>query len=166
MLGKTKGGSSNQVTVTNPDGSHSDLTERHGMEATVIMENERKYHQTEGGSQLLDDVFWVDFSSFGEGPAIDAVLNGTYEPPAHSTQATKDFLAACKKPDQPASISCEPTVSRFKDYVHSLIHRKENTTSANQHLGHYKACMKHMWLSWLLFQRAPELSTVSGYSPS
>jgi len=44
MLGKTKGGSLNQVTITNPDGSHSDLTERQDVEAAVIMENERKYH--------------------------------------------------------------------------------------------------------------------------
>jgi len=107
----------------------------------------------------------VDFGSLGEGPEIDAVLNGTYVPPAHSTQATKDFLAACKRPDQPASISCEPTVSRFKDYAHSWKCRKEKATSANQHLGHYKACMIHTWLSWLLFQRA-KIPTVSGYSPS
>ena len=48
MLGKTKGGSLNQVTVTNPDGSHSDLMEQQDVEAAVIMENEWKYHQTEG----------------------------------------------------------------------------------------------------------------------
>jgi len=108
------------------------------VEAAVIQENEWKYHQTEGGSQLLDDVFRVNFGSFGEGPEIDAVLNGTYELPAHVSQATQDFLAACKRPDQPAPTPCEPTISCFKDYVHSWKCRKEKTTSAHQHLGHYK----------------------------
>ena len=75
--------------------------ERHDVEVAVIQENERKYHQTEGGSQLLDDVFKVDFGSFGEVLEIDAVLNGTYEPPAHASQPTKVFLTACKRPDQP-----------------------------------------------------------------
>jgi len=32
-------------------------------------------------------------------PAIDEVLQGTYIMPPHATQATKDFLQACKAPD-------------------------------------------------------------------
>ena len=64
--------------MTNPDGLKSDLTERADVESAVMRENERKYHQTEGGSELLDGVFQNDFGSFGEGPAIDEVLQGTY----------------------------------------------------------------------------------------
>jgi len=158
MLGTTRNGSSTQVTVTNPDGSKSDLTEREDVESAVMRENERKYHQTEGGSQLLDSVFQKDFGSFGEGPAIDEVLQGTYTIPPHATQATKDF------PDSFESPSVDPIVSRYRDYVHSWKCRKEKTTSANQHMGHYKACMSYPWLSWLLFQRA-EIPTISGYSP-
>jgi len=92
MLGTTRNGSSMQVTVTNPDGSKADLTEREDVESAVMRENELKYHQTEGGSHLLDGVFQNDFGSFGEGPAIDEVLQGTYIIPPHATQATKDFL--------------------------------------------------------------------------
>jgi len=43
--------------------------------------------------------------------------------------------------------------------------RKEATTSADQHFGHYKAIMQQPTLSWLLFQRA-EIPTISGFSPS
>jgi len=92
MLGTTRNGSPTQVTVTNPDSSKSDLTERADVESAVMRENERKYHQTEGGSQLLDGVFQNDFGSFGEGPAIEAVLQGTYRIPPRASQATRDFL--------------------------------------------------------------------------
>lgn len=124
----------------------------------------RENHQTEGGSQLLDGVFQNGFGFFGEGPAIDTVLHGTYIMPPHATQATKDFLQACKAPDSFETPEVDPIVSRYRDYAHSWKCRKEKTTSANQHRGHYKACISHPWLSWLLFQRA-EIPTISGYSP-
>jgi len=111
MLGTTQNGSSTQVTVTNPDGLKSDLIEREDVESAVMRENERKYHQTEGGSQLLDGVFQKDFGSFGEGPAIDEVSQGTYTIPPHATQATKDFLQACKAPDSFESPAVDPIVS-------------------------------------------------------
>jgi len=164
MLGTTRNGSSTQVTVTNPDGSKSDLTEIEDVESAVMRENERKYHQTEGGSQLLDSIFQKDFGSFGEGPAMDEVLQGTYAIPPHATQATKYFLEACKAPDSFETLSVNPIVSRYRDYAHSWKCRKQKTTSANQHMGHYKACMSHPFLSWLLFQRAA-IPTISGYSP-
>ena len=119
MLGTTRNGSSTQVTVTNPDGSKSDLTEREEVESAVMRENERKYHQTEGGSQLLDSIFQKDFGSFGEGPAMDEVLQGTYAIPPHATKATRDFLEACKAPDSFETPSADPIVHRYRDYAHS-----------------------------------------------
>ena len=42
--------------------------------------------------------------------------------------------------------------------------KKRKTVSANQHMGHYKACMQHPYLNWCLFQRH-EIPVITGYSP-
>ena len=99
MEGKIRAGASAQITVTNADGSFLELTDKDEVEAAIIKSNERKYHQTEGGSQLLEPFLTQDIGTCGDGPKVNEILDGTYLPPPSSTDATIAFLAACKRPE-------------------------------------------------------------------
>lgn len=165
MEGKISAGAIAQVTITSHNGTVTELTAKDGVENAIIKSNERKYHQTEGSSQLIPDAIVQDLGSFGDGPRVEQVLNGTYIPPPGTSEATKDFLQACQYPDNLQRQIDLPTPVRYWNVVKTWKQRKEATTSANQHVGHYKAIMRHPTLSWLLFQRA-EIPIISGYSPS
>ena len=99
MEGKMRAGASAQIIVTNADGSSSELTKKEEVESAIIQSNERKYHQTEGGPQLIEPFLTRDIGTFGDGPKVDDILDGTYSPPPASTDATVAFLEACKRPD-------------------------------------------------------------------
>jgi len=149
MEGKMRAGASTQVTITNTDGSLSELTRKDDVEKAIIESNERKYHQTEGGSQLLEPFLTRDIGTFGDGPRVTDILDGTYIPPPSSTDATISFLQACKRPDNFISTTPKTAPVRYWNEGCTWRQRKETTTSANQHIGHYKAVMKHPSLSWL-----------------
>jgi len=127
--------------------------------------NTRKYHQTEGGSELLSNVLVQNLGCFGEEPLVEQVLNNTYVPPPGTSATTTDFLQACQYADNLQRPLDLPTLVWYWIIVKTWRQQKEATTSANQHIGHYKANMQHPTLSWLLFQRA-EIPTISGYFPS
>jgi len=165
MEGKMRAGASAQIIVTNADGSSSELTKKEEVEAAIIKSNERKYHQTEGGSQLIEPFLTRDIGTFGDGPKVTEILDGTYSPPPESTDATIAFLEACKRPTDLLTTPQKSTPARYWAKVKTWRQRKETTTSANQHIGHFKAVMQHQSLSWLFFQRA-EIPEISGYSPS
>ena len=160
-----RAGASAQIIVTNADGSSSELTKKEDVEAAIIKSNERKYHQTEGESQLIEPFLTQDIGKFGDGPKVNEILDGTYSPPPESTDATIAFLEACKRPANLTTTPQASTPARYWNKVKTWRQRKETTTSANQHIGHFKAVMQHHSLSWLFFQRA-EIPAISGYSPS
>lgn len=135
------------------------------MEKESARENEVKKHQTEGGIQLLDEIFTVDLGRFGEGPHTNDVLDGTYTPPITATKATVDFLQECKRPSNYApTLDLPPIIDRYNSIEHSWKLRKEKNYTYNYHMGHYTAVMKHDFLSWFFFQRE-EIPSISGYSP-
>ena len=154
MEGKIKGGNTSKVVVTAPDGSIKEFVTKNEVEGVSAEENEAKMHQTEGGSQLLEDEFIADLGRFGEGPHSNNVLEGTYIPPITATAATADFLKACKKPPNYKPPPHQtPIIKRFNSIKHSWKLRKEKTCTYNQHIGHYKAIMKHDYLSWFFFSK-------------
>ena len=103
MEEKLSAGSITQVTITSPDGRTTELTQRDEVEKAVIAENERKFHQTEGGSQLLSDRFVRDIGKFENGPAVADILEGTYEHPPESTD--EGFLECLPTTDQPSGMA-------------------------------------------------------------
>ena len=164
--GKCKAGTTAKVQITTDEGEVECYTLRHEVEQVIANVNEKKYHQTEGGSQLLTPEFLEDLGQYGEGPEVDKILSGNYRPSENASQATKDFLEACKVPreyTEPEEIHPDP-VQRFQDFVHSWKIRRESTMTYNQHVGHYKAACQHPHLSWCLFLRH-EIPVISGYSP-
>ena len=88
--------------------------------------NKGKYHQTERSSELLTEKFINLFGHHGEEEQIETVLDGTFDLPESNSEATKEFLKACIRPDNIQDIedAMDP-VGRFhkfiKGFLYSLI---------------------------------------------
>ena len=165
MEGKIRGGSTYKLTTTQ-DGMVKEYTDKPTIEKLCAEENEKKHHQTEeGNSQLLDPEYIADLGLHGEGSKIQYVMDGTYIPPASATEATVDFLTACKVNEKVESLAATPDVIlRYKNQKHSWEIRTERTSTYNQHIAHYKSIFKDKFLSWFFFQRA-DIPEMTGYAP-
>ena len=142
--GKLKGGVTSKIEVTNGNVT-TEYTDKQNIEANIMKTNEAKYHQTEGGSQLLEEEFTAELGLHGEGPEIKKVLEGTYIPPPSATQATKDFLSACRSD---SNINTSSVINRFLRQKKSWTKRKERTCTYNHHIGHFKSIFTDKRLSW------------------
>lgn len=56
-----------------------EYTDKTEVERLIIQENEWKYHQTDGSTDLLSQDFLDKLGQYEEGPEVDDVLNGTFE---------------------------------------------------------------------------------------
>jgi len=64
------------------------LTDKEEVENAIIQSNEFKYHQTEGGSQLLEPCLTCNIGTFDDGPRVNDILDGTYTAPPSSVGET------------------------------------------------------------------------------
>ena len=87
------------------------------------------------------------FGHYGEGPRVVDVLLGTVDLPSSTTASTRDFLQACKINPTITLPLPPPIMDHYEQYKLSWKRRKEKTMSYNEHMGHYKASMKHKDLS-------------------
>ena len=151
--GKMKGGSTTKVTVVDVDGNSTHLVNRKEIEMVMAKGNEALGHQTEGGSQLLTPAYTQSLGHHGEGTGTDSVLQGTYNFPPDTTDDTRDFILACKyKPQVQTVLDKDDIKTRYQKTKQLWSIRKEKTCTYGKHMGHYKAVMRHDWLSWLFFQ--------------
>jgi exonuclease III len=149
------------VTVTDSEGKRTDITEKEKMEKCIINENRDKYHQTENTCPFLQYPMRVHFGEYGEGPASDQVLNGTYTLPPQTTPETKEYIKQCQLKDIPQT-SLPRT---FGEYKRSWVKMRENTGTNGHHFGHYKAGMRNDLVAMVHFALA-EIPFRTGYSPS
>ena len=146
--------STSKVVITSDTGEVQEFTNKKDMEKVIATSNELKWHQTEGGSQLHSDSFISKLGSFGNGPDVNKVLDGTFNSPPGTSVATKDFLNACRRPHNLNIIQSESDIlTRYATAMASWEARRESTCTYGQHVGHYKAACRHTFLSWLFFQR-------------
>ena len=93
-----------EPTLGPDDGAvkHDDESRRR---STDYQGDQKKYHQTKsGGCQFLTTEFRGVFGEFGEGPATQKVLDGTFAMPDNTTEATADFLRAYQYANGAAAI--------------------------------------------------------------
>ena len=165
MEGKMKGGNTTKVIIEDKHGAVIEVTNRKEIDTVMARENEKMGHQTEGGSQLLTKDYITCLGNHGEGPDVQEVLDGTFKFPPNTTDATKDFITACKYNPEVDTVNIRSTNStRYKDVKRLWSIRKEKTCTYGKHIGHYKAVMQHAWLSWLFFQKG-DIPAKSGYAP-
>jgi len=128
---KLSSGSTSRVIVTIANVGQKELTTKSEIEAAIIEENEKKYHQTEGTSQITSPLLLPLLGKHGdEGPAIDQILNGTFNPPPGISQSTIDFLHECKLPDNAPPITTPDIGHRYVSHVKSWSPKRENGFSA------------------------------------
>ena len=164
MEKKHKGGSTSKVIITSKDGSTEEYTSKLPMEKVIASSNEKQWHQTEGGSQLLQDEFIEKLGNHGEGPEIHKVMDGSFIYPNSTSTATKEFLSACKVNKGVEKINTSHGIrSRYKYVQASWSKRRESTSTHGLHVGHYKAAMTHTFLGWLIFQRG-DIPAITGYA--
>ena len=120
---KIKGGSTNKVVVTQEDGETVEYVKKEDIEKVISESNEKKGHQTEGGSQLLNKEFIEKLGHYGEGPEVHKVKDGTFSIPEHTTTETKDFLMACKQHKDLHLVEGE--VSIIPRYKHNMVSWKK-----------------------------------------
>ena len=154
MEDKTKGGGTTKITLTDSDGNITELTDKVLIDEAMVLGNERLGYQTEGGSRLLSPAYIKILGHHGKGPDTDPVLNGKFIFPDNTTDATRDFILACKSTPDVSSVLLNNDIAfRYRNTKKIWNIRKEKTCTYGNHMGHYKAIMKHDWLSWLFFSK-------------
>lgn len=113
-----------------------EITQMQTMEDYIIRENERKFHQTEGWSPLLEGDLFRDLGKYGEGPKVESVLDGSYEPPPGTSEATKLWLKSLASPNGNYR---EWYNTSYMDFQKGWKKVKERTTSGELHFGHFKS---------------------------
>ena len=84
------------MVVTSEDGKVEEYISKSPMEKMIVVSN-KKWHTTEGGSQLHDREFVNKLGTYGKEPEINHILDGLFQFPAICSVDTKDFLSACTK---------------------------------------------------------------------
>ena len=165
MEKKTRAGSTRKITCI-INGIPVEYTGKAIIEYLMAQENARKYHQTEGSSQLLNPYFVASLGKHGEGPDVHKVLNGSYVFPPSTSSETMDFINNCVQGEKAKLLSNNhpDVVSRYKSTSTSWDVRKEKTCTYHHHLGHYKSIFNDKRLAWFFFQRE-DIPKISGYSP-
>ncbi len=165
ILGKGQNLSSTHVTITNEDGSKTDLTKKEDMENAIIDENIKKYHQTEPTCPFHHQPLLDHFGFYGEGPATSSVYLGTYDIPSSVDKYTSTYLDVCAK-DPRTQQEGDTTLHRsYQDFHRGWKLMKEKTSSnGNLHFGHFKAALTSPSLTACHYVLA-EIPFRTGYSP-
>ena len=125
ITGKFSNTSCSYVEVAEPDGTTSQINSQRNLESAIIRENVRKYSQAHQ-CPLLHGHLRQEIGFLGDGPAVDAILKGTYDVPDDTPLATKEFLAAMAAP--PGSEFSEAPYT-LEDYRTSWRKARESTSS-------------------------------------
>jgi hypothetical protein len=143
----------------NQNGRQTELTNKRDIETAIIAKNRQKYHQTEHYCPFLCEPLLSDFGQFGEGPATEQVLHGTYNCPQTVDKYTQEYLRLCQLSTDKAKL--QQTPHEFKQGWKKI---DERISSRLLHFGHFKAACKHD-VNILVHYTLVETPFRSGYSP-
>ena len=131
---KSQSGSTTKIHIRTPRGI-KEITQMATMENYIMTENERKFHQTEGWSPLLQGQLAQDIGLLGDGPKVEEILKGQYKIPPGTPPVVQRWLDTLK---------CDPSQHKWsqatlQDYKTGWNKVKERTSSGALHFGHFKA---------------------------
>ena len=129
----------------NRNGRVDDITDQDEMERMIIAENQKKYHQTEARCPLLRGQLLEDIGILGNGPAVEDILNGTYECPEGTSEATKLWLKTLHIPNRDTRTA---PIQTLREYQQGWKKAREFTASGDLHFGHFKVEATQNMLSW------------------
>ena len=139
LFGKMHGGGLTKVTVTQPDGTIIEHTEKEAIEQACHKENSIKFSQTEH-TPTMAGILADEIGFDGTSEVCRQILDGTYIPPPGTNDYTKAYLQELKRPQhlhQPPQAAI-PT-STFKDGW-KKINEHISSGLSGIHFGHMKAC--------------------------
>jgi hypothetical protein len=87
-----------QVPSSTKRGKKIEWVNKEDMETCILQENESKYHQTEGTSQLQTGHLLQDFGTMGNGAQVEVLMAGNYTAPGGTSPITREFLHLMKRP--------------------------------------------------------------------
>jgi hypothetical protein len=152
------------VEVKDQKGKIEQITDRHQMEAAIINENRKKYHQTENSCPFHSEPLKSHFGNYGEGPQSEAVAKGTYKPSPSLDEYTSAYIKVCAQ-DQDIKDKGTANFHRTQEeYEKSWSVMKEKTASRQLHFGHFKAGIRNPDISNFHYLMA-EIPLNTGYSP-
>jgi hypothetical protein len=97
---KLKKGFFHKFILTDPiTGAVTAVEDKEGMEALSEATNTVRWTACKISKFMHDPVLPKDIGVCCEGPEIEAVLNGTYEPPEHLSEAAKRVLQSMVQPE-------------------------------------------------------------------
>ena len=160
VFGKGKGQGTSKVEILMRDGTVKEITQPKEMEECLLNQNRTTMNQN-GDCPLLQDTLLEDLGLLGDGPEVINVLNGTYKPPDDTPAATVLWLQsmAISHP-----IARDEISTSLKSYRQGWKLAKEQTSTGEIHVGHFKAGALHKRLGWLNFVMAV-LPYTAGYVP-
>ena len=132
------------------------------MEKEIIRENKSKYHQTEDTCPFMQDPLMNHFGEYGQGPATEQLLEGTYITPQGISEQTRDYLELCRLPQGEFFIN--PLTRSFDYFNHSWKKMREKTASRELHFGHFKSATYNENIMNIHYMMA-EIPFRTGYSP-
>ncbi len=149
------------ITIKNDDGTKTDLTEKREIEEALIRENRQKYHQTENTNPFFREPLRSDLGDLADGPRVQDVIQGTYQPQGEIDEYTRDFLEVCKQKHTIPNTNLHRSPAVFRDSWKKM---DERTGSRALHFGHFKAACHHEQNIITHFIMA-EIPFRTGYSP-
>lgn len=152
-----------RVTSTSPDGSTVESTSKEEIEAACLAENDSRFSQAKD-TPFLTEPLLADFGLLGKSEVVQAVLNGTYEPPENADFYAKGLLEFLLRPQHVEDFSMEVTID---DYIQGWRRAKERTSAgpSRLHFGHFKSLIESPELAELEVTLL-NILVRSGYSPS
>ena len=153
-------GSTTKIHVRSQTGFR-EITQTLAMEKYIIMENEQKFHQTEGWSPLLEGKLLQDIGLVGDGPRVEDILNGKYQTPEGSPPAVQRWIDTLKVKEPSHRKWIRTTM---EDYQHGWKKVKEKTSSGFLHFGHFKAGTQTKYIGWVHYVMSI-LPMKYGFSP-
>ena len=148
-----------QVTSGN---RNVEITDKDEMEQLIIDENERKYHQTENRCPLLKGQLLEDIGLLGDGPEVEAILNGTYKCPEGTPMAVQLWLNTMHIEQTEER---EPIIQTLQEFRRGWRKVKEFTSSGDLHFGHFKVEAEHDMLAWANYIMAG-IPRATGFVPN
>jgi hypothetical protein len=138
-LGKTRGGGVDMVITQDRYNNKVEHFTEQAIVRECLIENKAKYTQCYP-TPMLQEPMVSELGYLAFNANSEAILQGTYQPPAELDYLTTAFLDELKKPDRMELNSCSDTIP-VKEHIEAMRKVKENTSSgmSGLHYGLWKA---------------------------
>ncbi len=128
------------IQVECQGGAIAERTTQESVEITIFSEIHDKRYTLAREVPICNGNLFEDFGYLANTPASQAVLDGTYDPPANSDRATAKLfqeIAAIRVAIPENSVDITITPNQWKQYW-KVVNEETSSSESELHFGHYK----------------------------